>query len=123
MNYTSANYAGPAIKLAAGIQVEEAYEAAHQRAALVVGGDCATVGVVGGYLQGVSCPSHRKDDADVHTIQAEATPRCPRSTASQPTTRSNGKSWTAPANSTPPPPSAMPTSSGPSPVAAAGRTE
>ncbi|KAF4303649.1 hypothetical protein GTA08_BOTSDO14233 [Botryosphaeria dothidea] len=52
MNYTSANCSGPAIKLGAGIQVEEAYEAAHQRAALVVGGDCATVGVVGGYLQG-----------------------------------------------------------------------
>ncbi|KAL1618929.1 hypothetical protein SLS56_010346 [Neofusicoccum ribis] len=52
VDYNSAYYTGPAIKLGAGVQVEEAYEAAHQRNALVVGGDCATVGVVGGYLQG-----------------------------------------------------------------------
>ncbi|KAI0110925.1 isoamyl alcohol oxidase [Nemania sp. FL0031] len=50
--YNSKKYTGPAIKLGAGIQVEEAYRAAHAYNSLVVGGDCATVGVAGGYLQG-----------------------------------------------------------------------
>ncbi|KAI0911768.1 isoamyl alcohol oxidase [Ustulina deusta] len=50
--YNSTRFTGPAMKLGAGIQVEEAYRAAHAYGCLVVGGDCATVGVAGGYLQG-----------------------------------------------------------------------
>ncbi|KAK8041122.1 hypothetical protein PG994_014129 [Apiospora phragmitis] len=45
-------YHGPAVRLGAGVQVEEAYQAARAYNGVVVGGDCATVGVVGGYLQG-----------------------------------------------------------------------
>lgn len=52
LQYNSTFYTGPAISLGAGIQVEDAYMAAHAYNSLVVGGDCATVGVVGGYLQG-----------------------------------------------------------------------
>lgn len=52
LHYNSTFYTGPAIKLNAGVQVEEAYEATHAHNSVVVGGDCATVGVVGGYLQG-----------------------------------------------------------------------
>ncbi|KAI0437787.1 isoamyl alcohol oxidase [Xylaria telfairii] len=51
-NYNSTRYAGPAMKLGAGMQVEEAYRAAYAYKSLVIGGDCATVGVAGGYLQG-----------------------------------------------------------------------
>ncbi|KAH8203512.1 hypothetical protein TruAng_002260 [Truncatella angustata] len=39
-------------ELGAGVQVEEAYVAARAHGFIVVGGDCATVGVVGGYIQG-----------------------------------------------------------------------
>lgn len=53
LQYNSTFYTGPAISLGAGIQVEDAYMAAHAYNSLVVGGDCATVGVVGGYLQGL----------------------------------------------------------------------
>jgi hypothetical protein len=53
LQYNSTSYTGPAVRLGAGIQVEEAYEAAHAHGYLVVGGDCATVGVAGGYLQGL----------------------------------------------------------------------
>ncbi|KAF2135655.1 uncharacterized protein K452DRAFT_293052 [Aplosporella prunicola CBS 121167] len=50
--YNSTHYSGRAIRLGAGVQVEEAYEAAGRARAVVVGGDCDTVGVTGGYLQG-----------------------------------------------------------------------
>ncbi|KAH6651605.1 isoamyl alcohol oxidase [Truncatella angustata] len=50
--YSSKFYNGPAIRLGAGVQVEEAYVAARAHGFIVVGGDCATVGVVGGYIQG-----------------------------------------------------------------------
>lgn len=50
--YKSPRYSGPAMKVGAGIQVEDAYRAAHSYNHLVVGGDCASVGVAGGYLQG-----------------------------------------------------------------------
>ncbi|KAI0388916.1 FAD binding domain protein [Xylariaceae sp. FL0594] len=52
IQYKSSYYKGPAIRLGAGIQVEEAYVAARAYSSLVVGGDCDTVGVTGGYLQG-----------------------------------------------------------------------
>lgn len=35
----------------AGVQVFEAYEAAYAQALVVVGGNCATVGLAGGYTQ------------------------------------------------------------------------
>ena len=50
-------YSGPAVRLGAGVQVEEAYQAARAYNGVVVGGDCATVGVVGGYLQGNDSPA------------------------------------------------------------------
>jgi len=52
IQYESSYYTGPAMRLGAGIQVEEAYVAARAYNFLVVGGDCDTVGVAGGYLQG-----------------------------------------------------------------------
>nr|WQM87385.1 FAD-linked oxidoreductase [Xylaria grammica] len=52
IQYRSSYYNGPAIRLGAGVQVEEAYVAANAYNSLVVGGDCDTVGVAGGYLQG-----------------------------------------------------------------------
>ena len=52
MNFTSLDYSGPALKLLAGVQVQDAYAAAHNYGLTLVGGDCATVGVAGGYIQG-----------------------------------------------------------------------
>lgn len=52
-SYNGTSYSGPAMKLGAGVQVEEAYTAARTHNNLVVGGDCATVGIAGGYLQGL----------------------------------------------------------------------
>ena len=51
-NFTSPFYNGPAVKLAAGIQDEEAYSAVDKKGMAMVGGDCGTVGPVGGYTQG-----------------------------------------------------------------------
>lgn len=51
-NYTSPLYNGPAAKLGAGVQVLELAEAAKKAGYMVVGGDCPTVGTVGGYTQG-----------------------------------------------------------------------
>lgn len=51
-NFTSTGYTGPAIKLGAGITGYEALEAAYSSAYRVVSGDCATVGIAGGYTQG-----------------------------------------------------------------------
>lgn len=51
-NYQSAGYTGKALKLGAGIGVLEAYQAADKAGVAVVGGSCATVGVVGGFTQG-----------------------------------------------------------------------
>jgi FAD/FMN-containing dehydrogenase len=51
-NYTSPSYSGPAIKLGAGVQAYQAYEAAHAAGYRVTGGTCPTVGLVGGYTQG-----------------------------------------------------------------------
>lgn len=46
------SYSGPAMKLGAGIQVEEMYIAAEKYGVTAVGGLCTTVGVTGGYLAG-----------------------------------------------------------------------
>ncbi|MCJ1366671.1 hypothetical protein MMC16_005801 [Acarospora aff. strigata] len=50
-NYTSAKYKGPSIKMGAGVQAFEAYEAASGQDLHVVGGDCPSVGLAGGYSQ------------------------------------------------------------------------
>jgi hypothetical protein len=52
LNYTSNTYTGPAIKMGAGVQAFAAYEAAGKVGLQVVGGECPTVGIAGGYTQG-----------------------------------------------------------------------
>ncbi|PYI10717.1 FAD-binding domain-containing protein [Aspergillus sclerotiicarbonarius CBS 121057] len=51
-DYHDAHYTGKAIKLGAGVQGFEAYEAADAQGYQVVGGECPTVGIAGGYSQG-----------------------------------------------------------------------
>jgi hypothetical protein len=51
-NYTSKAYQGPAARLGAGVQAFEAYTAASLHGLHVVGGNCPTVGLAGGYSQG-----------------------------------------------------------------------
>lgn len=50
--YESAYYTGPAIKVGAGVLGLEAYEAADSAGYRVVGGNCPSVGIAGGYTQG-----------------------------------------------------------------------
>lgn len=45
-------YTGRAMKMGAGVQGIEAYRAAHDQNLEVVGGECPTVGIAGGYTQG-----------------------------------------------------------------------
>ncbi|KAL8285839.1 hypothetical protein RB601_005990 [Gaeumannomyces tritici] len=45
-------YEGPAVKVAAGVQGWQVTEAAHAKGLVVVGGECPTVGLAGGYIQG-----------------------------------------------------------------------
>ncbi|ESU07826.1 hypothetical protein FGSG_12127, partial [Fusarium graminearum PH-1] len=45
-------YTGNAVKLGAGVQGFEVLEAARSRGLVVVGGECPTVGIAGGYSQG-----------------------------------------------------------------------
>ncbi|KAL8951590.1 MAG: hypothetical protein Q9222_002445 [Ikaeria aurantiellina] len=52
LDYKSSAYTGKAIKMGAGIQAVEAYEYAQPRGLIVVGGNCPTVGLAGGYTQG-----------------------------------------------------------------------
>ncbi|KGO72709.1 FAD linked oxidase, N-terminal [Penicillium italicum] len=51
-NYSSPNYQGPALKLGAGVVTSAAYEAANQHGLRIVGGDCPSVGIAGGFTQG-----------------------------------------------------------------------
>ncbi|KAK6005957.1 hypothetical protein QM012_006367 [Aureobasidium pullulans] len=51
-NYTSFFYTGPAGKFGAGVQLNEIYVSAAAHGLRLVGGECATVGYAGGYLQG-----------------------------------------------------------------------
>ncbi|KAI1391408.1 FAD-binding domain-containing protein [Hypoxylon trugodes] len=51
-NYRQGRYRGPALKLGAGVQAFEAYEAARNNNVTVVGGEGRTVGVAGGYILG-----------------------------------------------------------------------
>ncbi|XXH05344.1 hypothetical protein Hte_011770 [Hypoxylon texense] len=50
--YESDKYTGPAVKVAAGVESIEAYTFANSHGAMVVGGNCPTVGLAGGYTQG-----------------------------------------------------------------------
>ncbi|XDG10327.1 hypothetical protein ABKA04_009942 [Annulohypoxylon sp. FPYF3050] len=51
-DYESPTYTGKAMKLGAGVMNLEAQEAAHVHGLLIVGGDCQSVGLAGGYTQG-----------------------------------------------------------------------
>lgn len=52
LDVSTSTYTGKAIKMSAGIQGIEAYRAAHEQGLVVVGGECPTVGIAGGYTQG-----------------------------------------------------------------------
>jgi hypothetical protein len=52
VNHTSEAYTGPALKMGAGVQAFEAYAAAYSYGLQVLGGECITVGIAGGYTQG-----------------------------------------------------------------------
>jgi hypothetical protein len=52
LNWEDQNYKGKAIKMGAGVQGFEAMAAAQSQGLVVVGGECPTVGVSGGYTQG-----------------------------------------------------------------------
>ncbi|OJJ38346.1 hypothetical protein ASPWEDRAFT_105839 [Aspergillus wentii DTO 134E9] len=51
-DYKDSHYTGKAIKMGAGVQGFEAYQAANNTGLQVVGGECPTVGIAGGYSQG-----------------------------------------------------------------------
>lgn len=51
-DYESSHYTGKAIRMGAGVQGFEAYSAADKMDLAVVGGECPTVGLAGGYTQG-----------------------------------------------------------------------
>lgn len=52
LDYKGSHYSGKAIKIGAGVQGFEAYNAADKQDLAVVGGECPTVGLAGGYTQG-----------------------------------------------------------------------
>ncbi|KAK4951391.1 hypothetical protein LTR10_010365 [Elasticomyces elasticus] len=52
VDYKSPGYTGPAIKMGAGVSVIESYRFSHEHGFANSGGDCPTVGVVGGWAQG-----------------------------------------------------------------------
>ncbi|KAJ9259032.1 CAZyme family AA7 [Paecilomyces variotii] len=52
LDYRSPSYTGKAVKVGAGVQIFEVNEAAHAQSLVVVGGNCQTVGIAGGYSQG-----------------------------------------------------------------------
>ncbi|MCJ1313684.1 hypothetical protein MMC25_007363 [Agyrium rufum] len=52
IEYESPHYQGKAIRLGAGVQAFEAYNAAQQAKMIVIGGICPTVGISGEYSQG-----------------------------------------------------------------------
>lgn len=51
-DYKSSAYTGKAMKMGAGVQAVEAYQYAYDRGLIVVGGNCPTIGIAGGYTQG-----------------------------------------------------------------------
>ena len=52
VEYQDSFYNRRAIKLGAGVQAFEVYKAADAQDLVVVGGECPTVGIAGGYTQG-----------------------------------------------------------------------
>ncbi|PYH85196.1 FAD-binding domain-containing protein [Aspergillus uvarum CBS 121591] len=52
VDYNSTHYTGPAVRLGSGVQGFEAYEFADEHGYQVVGGECSSVGIAGGYSQG-----------------------------------------------------------------------
>lgn len=52
LEYKSGYYTGKAVKLGAGMQSEEATALAYNEGLTIVGGECPTVGLSGGYTQG-----------------------------------------------------------------------
>ncbi|KAK4677478.1 hypothetical protein QC764_405020 [Podospora pseudoanserina] len=51
-DYTCNGHSGPALKLGSGVETEEVYQAAEAHNVTVVGGECRTVGMAGGYIAG-----------------------------------------------------------------------
>lgn len=52
MHHDGPGYKGPAVKVGAGVQAFEAYSFADKNSVIIVGSDCPTVGLAGGYTQG-----------------------------------------------------------------------
>lgn len=52
IDWSSDRYQGRAMRMGAGVQGFEAYKAAHEQNLAMVGGECPTVGLAGGYTQG-----------------------------------------------------------------------
>lgn len=52
LRHESPHYRGSAMKMGAGVQGFEAYDVASKHGLVVVGGECPTVGIAGGYTQG-----------------------------------------------------------------------
>ncbi|KAH9908159.1 FAD binding domain protein [Xylariomycetidae sp. FL2044] len=52
LDHSSPAYTGPAVKMGSGVQAFEVYEATASKGLRIVGGECSTVSLGGGYLQG-----------------------------------------------------------------------
>ncbi|KAL4864586.1 hypothetical protein BDV12DRAFT_176023 [Aspergillus spectabilis] len=52
INWTDPTYSGPAYKLGSGVQGYQVLDVTHAQGHVVVGGECPTVGLAGGYTQG-----------------------------------------------------------------------
>lgn len=52
LDYESDHYTGKALKVAAGVQFQDAFKAGKAAGLVTVGGTCPTVGMAGGYTQG-----------------------------------------------------------------------
>ncbi|KAL2267407.1 hypothetical protein VTJ83DRAFT_4684 [Remersonia thermophila] len=51
-DYSCGGYRGPAFKLGSGVLTEDVYKAAEENGVTVVGGECRTVGIAGGFIAG-----------------------------------------------------------------------
>ncbi|KAL4767772.1 hypothetical protein BDW60DRAFT_226368 [Aspergillus nidulans var. acristatus] len=52
LDWSDSTYSGPAYKLGSGVMGYEVLEATHSQGYVLVGGECPTVGLAGGYTQG-----------------------------------------------------------------------
>lgn len=52
VEWSDTHHEGPSLKMASGVQISEAMAFAAERGLTVVSGNCPTVGVAGGYIQG-----------------------------------------------------------------------